>query len=123
MGAVTVGAKAPTGSWQGPSITDLGVLHNGKRVRRVILTASASYATGGDTFTPASVGLDRVEAVLLEATEALMPTTTQKIGKGVTFDCSNITAPKMKVYTAVNTEAGNTTDQSAASVAAWVIGL
>lgn len=120
MGAVTVGNKAPTGNWQR---ADLGVTVDGYRVRRVILNASASYATGGDTLSPAAVGLDKVVAVLLEATEAQIPTTAQKIGAGVTFDCAAIGAPKMKVYTAVNTEAGNATNQSTVSVAAHVIGL
>jgi len=120
MGAVTVGASAPTGNW---TKAGLGVNVEGYRVRRVILNASSSYATGGDTLAPSAVGLDRVVAVLAEATEAQLDT-ARKIGdRGASFDCSVIGAPKMIVRTALNTEAGAASNQSAVSVAAWVIGL
>jgi len=120
MGAVTVGASAPTGNWTRAA---LGVNVEGKRVRRFILTGSATYATGGDTLSPAAVGLDRVEAVLVEATDAQLDT-ARKIGdRGVSFDCSNISAPKMIVRTAANTELGNGLSATGATVAAWVIGL
>jgi hypothetical protein len=40
-----------------PGVVTEGVASNGKRTKQVVLTATGTYTTGGDAFSPALIGL------------------------------------------------------------------
>lgn len=86
-----------------------GVTTSGKRYVEFDVAPSSSYATGGDSVSLATVGLNVVNEVHLVGTVGT-PT-----GKEIRVDTTSPTAPKVLVYTGANTQATAATDQSAAA--------
>lgn len=86
--------------------------------RDIVLGTGANYPTGGETITPASVGLRmRIDQVL--TTSAVRATTGGATARTVAIDYTAIAgsagAVKMQVYTTGSAEAANNSDQSAFS--------
>lgn len=81
-------------------------------------TFSSSYATAGDTLTPASVGL----GIIVWVDAPALDTTAQRF---VTVTQPTVAAPTTKIecYTALNTECGNGTNQGAYSFPVTVWGF
>jgi hypothetical protein len=77
------------------AVSNLSFGHVGNRVAtRATLTYSGSYASGGESVTPAALGLKYVEEVIV--------TQPNEAGIDVRWDRSN-TAPKFVVYDEDNT--------------------
>ena len=90
-----------------------GVDHN-RRYTEADVTFDNSYPTGGEAVSLASIGLNWVSRVqiVFDAWPDGATVTTATHGRQVVPDISTPTAPKLKVYTANDTEATNTSDQS-----------
>lgn len=86
--------------------------NDAERERIVAISPSASYATGGDTLAAADCQLAAINTVELEAVDAA----GSRLG---IYDKAN---SKIKVFTALGTEAVNATNQSAISFRAIVRG-
>lgn len=77
---------------------------SGTKERRILAyTGPASYATGGDSLTPESVGLSKIEAIV---------GLTISNGTNVYFGYWNATTKKILWYSATATEIANATDLS-----------
>lgn len=89
-----------------------------EKVYDVQLTSGANYTTGGETITPAMVGLGRrIEQV--QATGTPRATTGGATERSVSWDFATLVstgAVKMQVSTTASAEAANNSDQSAFSV-------
>jgi len=75
-----------------------------------LLTASGDYVSGGNAITMADLPLTQVHAAYVVADDAASHTQAVTTGALAQFDLSTPTAPKLKWYTAANTE------QSAATI-------
>ena len=116
MGACTVTViSAPSGNFKSRGNS----VHFNKRIKRAIIAPSSSYATGGDSISLATLGLAHVDYATVVSSEGgtrsgmQIPSTSYRNGKGCTVDVTTPTAPKLKLYTAANTEDTATTDNSA----------
>lgn len=121
MGATSITAITYGGTGNFKARADS--VHFNKRIKRAVVAASASYATGGDSVALSSLGLKTVDNVLIIASEGgtrsgMMIPSSSYNGKGVSFDVTDPAAPKMKVYTAAATEASAASDQSSVTVVA-----
>lgn len=95
---------------------DYTVANRRFRTRDIVLGTGANYPTGGETITPASVGLkQRIEQVL--TTSAVRATSGGATARTVAIDYTAIAgsggAVKLQVYTTASAEAANNSDQSA----------
>jgi hypothetical protein len=90
-------------------------VHNNKAIVKGTLTFSASYATGGDSFSPRGLaGMSEVTSVLVEGNEQ---------GASVQLGAaSTATAPAFELYTGDGTEASNASDNSTIAVPVWLFG-
>lgn len=84
-----------------------------KRAVLTKLTATGTYTTGGDAFTPSTVGLAEIHAAFMvcSATANVLPSIDATASSGTpAFDCvTSTTAPKIKYYDdGVQTAAGGT---------------
>lgn len=78
------------------------------------LTFSSSYATGGDSLALASeVGLKEVTSMLVADNDT---------GLSFDLDPTNVSAPKVKAYSAAATEVANATNQATVTVPVWLFG-
>ena len=85
------------------------------RIRKIgQATGPASYTTGGDPCTPATLGLGRVEAVLFEPFDN---------GTVIILAVYQVTAQTVKFYDMTGAEIGNGTDLSAYNARFEAIGL
>lgn len=82
------------------------------------VTFSSSYATGGDTITPASLGLQHVvsatlPAGTLQASQQIPSTVYTPAAHGVqAVLAGSLTAPKLKAYQGSTSEVANATNLS-----------
>lgn len=95
------------------------------RTRDVVLGTGANYPTGGETITPAAVGLGRrIEQVW--TTSIARATAGGATGRTVSVDYTAIAgspgAVKIQIYTTGSAEVANNSDQSAFSVRLTFIG-
>lgn len=105
--ALTKTPLQDTITYKGPSV-GLG----DRKVWFGTITFDSSYPTGGELLVPADFGFDvQVDAVISLG--------SQLGNRYVAWDPST---DKLRLYTALGTEAGNTTDQSTIVVAVMVIG-
>lgn len=90
-------------------------VHNRCKIVEADVTFSASYATGGDTLTPAALGLRHVREVLVPShhlvTKKAVATAASRAGKTVEL-AGTSAAPLLKVYDTANTEVTNATNLS-----------
>lgn len=77
-----------------------------------VFTPSTSYPAGGEPFTPSQFGLTTIEWVVAAAASA-------DGTRLVTWDKTN---NKLRIYTAIGTEAANASDQSTKTVPLVVYG-
>ena len=82
-----------------------------KRIVIATLTFDSSYPTGGESLTPAMVGLSSIDSVLCFPHQ-----TATRIA---TYDHTNA---KVLLYTALSTEAANASDQSTITIQVLVVG-
>lgn len=81
-------------------------IYNNMRFVDATLTCSSSYATNGDTLSPASFGLKQID---------VMHVTYSKSGLSAELATTG-TSPKVKLYDSDNTEVVNATNLSARQV-------
>lgn len=93
------------------------------KVYDVQLSSGANYTTGGETITPAAVGMGRrIEQA--QATGIARATTGGATSRAVSFDFATTPGSvKMQVSTTASAEAANNSDQSAFSVRVAFIGV
>lgn len=84
------------------------------RVFDVQLTSGANYTTGGETITPAMVGLGR--RIEIASAEALATTTSGTTQRAVSFIHQTNGSVKMQVATTGSAEAASNSDQSTFTV-------
>lgn len=93
-----------------------GVDQFGKRTVEADVTFGSSYTTGGEavdmTKLPGMSQVERVELVYKTMPDINGSSDGNHHGQQVVPDLTDPTAPLLVVYTAADTEAGNTTDQS-----------
>lgn len=94
-----------------------------RRVYDVQLSSGANYPTGGDTITPAMVGMGRrIEEA--QATGIARATSGGATSRTVSFDYATTPGSvKMQVNTTASAEAANNSDQSAFSVRIAFLGV
>lgn len=97
--AMTVAAVQPANN----------VTVDGKRSFKALCTFDVSYPTGGLAVDMSKLPFKKVTQVYVDHVAA----TAAASFRGLVADVSTPTAPKLKLYTAASTEAGNATDQSA----------
>lgn len=93
------------------------------RVRDVQLTSGANYTTGGETISPAAVGLTRrIEQVLTHG--IARATSGGATARTLAFDFATTPGSvKMQVYTTASAEAASNSDQSTFSARLTFIGV
>lgn len=91
------------------------------RVYDVQLTSGANYTTGGETITPANIGLTR----RIEQANALglATTTSGSTSRGVSFLYQANGSVKMQVQTTASAEAAGSSDQSTFTVRVEFVGV
>lgn len=111
MGAVSVTNRKEAGRY------------DNRRVVEADLALSASYATGGDTLSPAALGLRHI--VQIEETShspngsgrpvggKAVANLAAQSGASLQVDLTSTAAPKIKLYDAQSTEIANATDLAA----------
>lgn len=113
--AVPVDNPGPEGVFVAPAFDGAPV----GRVRRLTVTFSASYATGGDTVPVATLGLRNVNRILVEPFAASAP----GFQSGISIALGGTSgAPKLLAYDAVGTEVANLTNLSNRLVTVWFVG-
>ncbi len=97
------------------ALTFTEVVRSATRNRRLVVTdvtLDNSYPTGGEVINPSDVGLTSFDAVII-------PNISNAGTRFLTWDQAN---SKVKVYTALSTEAANASDQSTVAFRATFIG-
>jgi len=99
----------------GFTVVRQGVENQGRRYVEADVTFDNSYPTGGEAVSAlAALGLNRVERieVVRKVTPDGATSGATNHGQQVVGDVTNVYAPILKVFTSLNTEAVNASDQS-----------
>lgn len=91
------------------------IIVNELRGFEVVVTPSASYATGGDTLPLASLGLKTIERVVQEGNVLFNPGISVRLG-------GTLAAPTLIIYDAQGTEVANASNNSTRLVSLWLLG-
>jgi hypothetical protein len=103
----------------GASASDYNDANKRVRVRVVQLSSGANYTTGGETITPAAVGLN----VIMEAIPmGLALTTSGTTSRAVAYLFQANGSVKQLVHTTASAEAASNSDQSTFSVLVKFVG-
>ncbi len=93
-----------------------GTRSAGKRAVEADVTLSASYATGGETVALTSLGLKRVDGIVIPShdfnSRKAVATTSSRVGLSVELG-GTVTAPKLLAFDSQATEVANATNLSA----------
>jgi len=87
------------------------------RVSKGMLTLSASYATGGDTFVPALAGLREIRRMIIDPSVGLYSN-----GLSIDMVSTDPAAPKFVAYETLNTEVANATNLTTRPFPVWLLG-
>lgn len=113
MAAVTIGARKE------------GVKGN-KRVVQAVITFNASYATGGDSISPAALGLRQVDRIAEPSHDILDPSVVVVAAhrnNGISVELAGTkAAPLLKCYGTDATEVAAATNQSTLVTTLWFYG-
>lgn len=118
MGAVTV-----AGDSDGHTPMDGS---NAGYIKRVKITMSSSYATGGDTIATTAVGFGQITKCMIGASDGGVGTTGSYLAAPV-YDSTGVTLTNIQVFwsgslSAVFTEVTNGTNLSTVVFDAWLMG-
>lgn len=120
MGACTF-AAAPAGTLPADGVFVHPAMGGAgsQRMRRLQVNGSASYATGGESVSPASVGLRNVNKILVEPWEAAQ--SASQSGLSVQL-AGTPQAPLLRMFDAVGAEIAAASNVSARPFIIWFIG-